>query len=1311
MSRDKLDRKINEAVGLTRRRRDRRDPIIDGLTAPHKTGDPFCARLFENERTERDGRIMEQPERPVVEPEAPPEQDVLVSPEGEPVPGVDVPEEPPEDEVLPEEPETDPESQIEEQKRALFNTLSELIDLGRIERSEIDIRSYCEEHEDEIGDLLDVIDDVIEMLIMDAEIVREPQTFDDDGEEEEVESTPGQKGYDELKPGVGGQVSKGITNTSVISSDQSKSAGQKLSEELAVSRLISGDNVEAVLDATMSEEVIELTFNDDQDRDQALARMEKIDVPSTNLMKVGGQMLHVIRDDRNRADVEQQMSALDNLEFQQSIEGQAAEVEEQGEEQDDVDVNVQYDEEPSPEDLAPMTELWQEITFSQGDSASEVLDMIENEGPETALDYLAEMGHTDLQGETSNDAPWGDDDEVFHDEGSGLTLSWNSKLGYFGLQRKVSGEAEAQEFGAMESAKVEEQQPAKFMIHLKGTPYSNELYDSRGSEIFDLGTAIEVAKAQYPNDEFEVYNGIESWSTGEDVETQEFGAAMEAKKKNALVPSEREKDCPHNLGAWSGEVPNTGTFKCKMCGTELDPKTKKPVGATEAEGQYGFEGPGIGGDVKRLGHLVKKAIVGSHHVTHTNDQGRYEVVDFHDEESANKYADELRAKNPNSKPKVTKSRSFGGAATQYVNEEVNINRTGLAVQVAFNNQAQAAAAKGALLQYKGIDVVIEADDHNIVAFTTDSDPEEARKRVETILSNARLPMESEEIKSLKMEIYETVTEAGEEPLGFRYGGADLLPAPVPVGHGTSGADEDEPDPDNPEGRDYPGETGGDTSLEYNGFPVWRYYVDEVIESLPVSDDTRTVLLGTSQGQEAYNMRLEEIWNEIPEATKDDIAQAYNQEFGADASGGAVLGSVEEQMGPVATPDEQKYLIPFHAPDDAVPTAGDELPDNEPAESADASVMWRMDVPESNEEYQRLEGALNSAKDQGLLSNWSYVAPEGEELAPPDEGPAAEPPPEDMTPDAQPITDDWEDQGDSGPPGDMGGEPEVQSPEPGAEPEPMPGEVGAFIAVEFAPETEQEEREAFSDWILQETEDEASGIDGVLIDSWEELMPEDDPNMGELEPGVEPPSEEIIEPAPSPVEPSALAHGPTEAAYQNPELYGKGDPIGKHQIKRATKDIQAPKASWNEEPGENPDDLFGDGGQADVDWGAQTGEQLPPNIQQLLTAYQAAQKTEPEKARQLAGQLKFEMGTAGIDPRQYGITEGDEDDEGVPPIPDVSDDPFDKAYEPAVRQTTGGGAEPAEEGCPTPGRKIRSKGRGRGLARGKGRGPIGRSSKA
>ena len=41
---------------------------------------------------------------------------------------------------------------------------------------------------------------------------------------------------------------------------------------------------------------------------------------------------------------------------------------------------------------------------------------------------------------------------------------------------------------------------AKFMIHFRGAPYSNELYDERGREVFDLETAIETAENQYAPD-------------------------------------------------------------------------------------------------------------------------------------------------------------------------------------------------------------------------------------------------------------------------------------------------------------------------------------------------------------------------------------------------------------------------------------------------------------------------------------------------------------------------------------------------------------------------------------------------------------------------------------------------------------------------------------------------------------------------------------------------------------------------------------------------------------------------------------------
>ncbi|MCB7128155.1 MAG: hypothetical protein J3T61_01290 [Candidatus Brocadiales bacterium] len=42
------------------------------------------------------------------------------------------------------------------------------------------------------------------------------------------------------------------------------------------------------------------------------------------------------------------------------------------------------------------------------------------------------------------------------------------------------------------------------------------------------------------------------------------------KKKNALLSTEREKECLHEHGQFIGFVPNTGPFVCRMCGVRLD---------------------------------------------------------------------------------------------------------------------------------------------------------------------------------------------------------------------------------------------------------------------------------------------------------------------------------------------------------------------------------------------------------------------------------------------------------------------------------------------------------------------------------------------------------------------------------------------------------------------------------------------------------------------------------------------------------------------------------------------------------------------
>ena len=53
---------------------------------------------------------------------------------------------------------------------------------------------------------------------------------------------------------------------------------------------------------------------------------------------------------------------------------------------------------------------------------------------------------------------------------------------------------------------------SKFMIHFAGSMYSNELYNTRGEHIFDLIEAIAESEDQFPNAEYELYNGDEGYS-------------------------------------------------------------------------------------------------------------------------------------------------------------------------------------------------------------------------------------------------------------------------------------------------------------------------------------------------------------------------------------------------------------------------------------------------------------------------------------------------------------------------------------------------------------------------------------------------------------------------------------------------------------------------------------------------------------------------------------------------------------------------------------------------------------------------------
>ncbi len=76
--------------------------------------------------------------------------------------------------------------------------------------------------------------------------------------------------------------------------------------------------------------------------------------------------------------------------------------------------------------MSTIAENWTLIFYAEGDDAAEYLDLIEEEGPEIALDDIVGGKLDDLE-EDDIPEPEEDDDEVFeHDEG--FVLVFNRRL-------------------------------------------------------------------------------------------------------------------------------------------------------------------------------------------------------------------------------------------------------------------------------------------------------------------------------------------------------------------------------------------------------------------------------------------------------------------------------------------------------------------------------------------------------------------------------------------------------------------------------------------------------------------------------------------------------------------------------------------------------------------------------------------------------------------------------------------------------------------------------------------------------------------
>lgn len=78
---------------------------------------------------------------------------------------------------------------------------------------------------------------------------------------------------------------------------------------------------------------------------------------------------------------------------------------------------------------------WNRIVFAQGEDANEPLSILDAKGEEAAIEYLAQWDNGD-KGEEFDEPAAGESDDVYETD-DGFRLSYNTHLGYIGLERRV----------------------------------------------------------------------------------------------------------------------------------------------------------------------------------------------------------------------------------------------------------------------------------------------------------------------------------------------------------------------------------------------------------------------------------------------------------------------------------------------------------------------------------------------------------------------------------------------------------------------------------------------------------------------------------------------------------------------------------------------------------------------------------------------------------------------------------------------------------------------------------------------------------
>lgn len=90
------------------------------------------------------------------------------------------------------------------------------------------------------------------------------------------------------------------------------------------------------------------------------------------------------------------------------------------------------------------SDTYENVVFLQGSEASEPLSMLDNDGPDAAIEFLTQW-HNPGEHEGTNELGHGMTDKVY---GKGnYILSWNTALGYIGLQYRINPGSNINETG------------------------------------------------------------------------------------------------------------------------------------------------------------------------------------------------------------------------------------------------------------------------------------------------------------------------------------------------------------------------------------------------------------------------------------------------------------------------------------------------------------------------------------------------------------------------------------------------------------------------------------------------------------------------------------------------------------------------------------------------------------------------------------------------------------------------------------------------------------------------------------------------